>query len=41
MHPNQYIPESGYMMCGDTVVVGATGARSLSARNADLDVIAA
>jgi Xaa-Pro dipeptidase len=40
MHPNQYIPESGYLMCGETVVVESTGARSLSARQAALDVIA-
>jgi Xaa-Pro aminopeptidase len=40
MHPNQYIPESGYLMCGETVVVTGDGARSLSARPAQLDVIA-
>jgi Xaa-Pro aminopeptidase len=40
MHPNQYIPESGYLMCGETVVVTDNGARSLSARPAQLDVIA-
>jgi len=40
MHPNQYIPESGYLMCGETVVVSDEGARSLSARPAELDVIA-
>jgi len=40
MHPNQYIPESGYLMCGETVVVSNKGARSLSARSAELDVIA-
>jgi Xaa-Pro dipeptidase len=40
MHPNQYIPESGYLMCGEPVVVTASGARSLSARQAELDVIA-
>jgi Xaa-Pro aminopeptidase len=40
MHPNQYIPESGYLMCGEPVVVTDRGARSLSARQADLDVIA-
>jgi Xaa-Pro aminopeptidase len=39
MHPNQYIPESGYLMCGETVVVTDTGARSLSARQAELDVV--
>jgi Xaa-Pro dipeptidase len=40
MHPNQYLPESGYLMCGETVVVADAGARSLSARQAELDVIA-
>jgi Xaa-Pro aminopeptidase len=40
MHPNQYIPESGYLMCGETVVVADERARSLSARPAQLDVIA-
>jgi Xaa-Pro aminopeptidase len=40
MHPNQYIPESGYLMCGEPVVVTDTGARALSARLAALDVIA-
>jgi len=41
MHPNQYIPESGYLMCGEPVVVGDTSARALSARMAELDVILA
>ena len=40
MHPNQYIPESGYLMCGEPVVITASGARALSARLAALDVIA-
>jgi Xaa-Pro dipeptidase len=40
MHPNQYIPESGYLMCGEPVVVTPNGCRSLSARQATLDVIA-
>jgi Xaa-Pro aminopeptidase len=40
MHPNQYIPESGYLMCGEPVVVTESGARALSARPAELDVIA-
>ena len=40
MHPNQYIPESGYLMCGEPVVVTDGGARALSARPAALDVIA-
>jgi Xaa-Pro aminopeptidase len=41
MHPNQYIPESGYLMCGETVVIAEQASRSLSARNAQLDVIEA
>jgi Xaa-Pro dipeptidase len=40
MHPNQYIPESGYLMCGEPVVVSESGARALSTRQAELDVIA-
>jgi Xaa-Pro dipeptidase len=40
MHPNQYLPESGYLMCGEPVVVTDNGARALSARPAQLDVIA-
>jgi Xaa-Pro aminopeptidase len=40
MHPNQYLPESGYLMCGESVVVTPTAARALSARPAELDVIA-
>ncbi len=39
MHPNQYLPESGYLMCGEPVVVTESGARALSARPAQLDVI--
>jgi Xaa-Pro aminopeptidase len=30
IHPNQYIPETGYMMLGDTVVIEAEGPRSLT-----------
>jgi Xaa-Pro dipeptidase len=30
IHPNQYIPETGYMMLGDTVVIEADGARCLT-----------
>jgi Xaa-Pro aminopeptidase len=40
MHPNQYLPDSGYLMCGESVVVTPSGARALSARPAALDVIA-
>jgi Xaa-Pro dipeptidase len=41
MHPNQYLPESGYLMCGEPVVVTDRGCRALSARLAQLDVIPA
>lgn len=40
MHPNQYLPESGYLMCGEPVVVTDRGCRALTARRAELDVIA-
>lgn len=30
IHPNQYIPETGYMMLGDTVVIEAAGPRRLT-----------
>jgi Xaa-Pro dipeptidase len=41
MHPNQYLPESGYLMCGEPIVVTDRGCRALSARPAQLDVIPA
>ena len=30
IHPNQYIPQTGYMMLGDTVVIEAGGPRALT-----------
>jgi Xaa-Pro dipeptidase len=41
MHPNQYLPETGYLMCGEPVVITSRGAEALSERSAALDVIAA
>jgi Xaa-Pro aminopeptidase len=41
MHPNQYLPETGYLMCGEPVVVTAKGAIALSARKAELDCVSA
>ena len=41
MHPNQYIPETGYLMCGEPVVITPAGAKALSARVAELDSVAA
>jgi Xaa-Pro dipeptidase len=40
MHPNQYLPETGYLMCGEPVVITPAGAKALSARVAELDVVA-
>jgi Xaa-Pro dipeptidase len=40
MHPNQYLPETGYIMCGEPVVITPRGAEALSERTAQLDVIA-
>lgn len=39
IHPNQYMPETGYMMCGDPVVITETGARNLAASPASFDQI--
>jgi Xaa-Pro dipeptidase len=39
MHPNQYLPETGYLMCGEPVVITPQGARALSSRMAELDSI--
>lgn len=36
LHPNQYLPETGYLMSGDPVRVTATGAETLSAKTAAL-----
>lgn len=41
MHPNQYLPETGYLMCGDSVVISHNGAVSLSERDFELDSVAA
>jgi Xaa-Pro aminopeptidase len=41
MHPNQYIPDTGYLMCGETVVISHNGAVSLSERDSELDTVAA
>jgi Xaa-Pro aminopeptidase len=39
MHPNQYLPETGYLMCGEPVVITPTGAKALTASSATLDSI--
>jgi len=39
MHPNQYIPETGYMMCGEPVIITDNGAEPLTSRMGTLDSI--
>lgn len=34
VHPNQYLPETGYLLCGEPVHVTATGVEQLSKRTA-------
>ena len=39
MHPNQYIPETGYMMCGEPVIIAPDGAHALTSKLGTLDAI--
>jgi Xaa-Pro aminopeptidase len=39
LHPNQYIPEPGYLLCGESVVVTKTGLVPLTNRQLALDSI--
>lgn len=39
MHPNQYFPDTGYLLCGEPVRIGPNGAEPLSAERATLDSI--
>ena len=39
VHPNQFLPETGYMMCGEPVLVTETGAEVLTATQAELAVV--
>ncbi len=38
-HPNQYIPETGYFLVGEPIVVGEEGGRPLTGRTAHLDSV--
>jgi Xaa-Pro dipeptidase len=40
MHPNQYIPETGYIMCGEPVIITKDGAKNLTMRMGSLGTIA-
>lgn len=37
LHPNQYLPEAGYFLCGDQVLIDGDGARALSTPELTLD----
>lgn len=39
LHPNQYLPTVGYLMCGDHLLIRADGAEVLSAKWAQLDSV--
>jgi Xaa-Pro dipeptidase len=39
LHPNQYIPETGYIMCGEPVLITKDGARPLTSAMGTLDTI--
>jgi Xaa-Pro dipeptidase len=39
MHPNQYLPHVGYMMCGEPVIITKNGAKPLTRRMGELGSI--
>jgi Xaa-Pro aminopeptidase len=41
IHPNQYLPETGYLLCGEPVVLTAGGAEVLTGKQSTLGVIEA
>jgi Xaa-Pro dipeptidase len=38
IHPNQYLPETGYLLCGEPVLITATGAEVLTSERSSLGV---
>jgi Xaa-Pro dipeptidase len=40
MHPNQYLPETGYLMCGEPVIIDDEGAVPLTSKMGSLGSIA-
>ena len=36
MHPNQYLPDTGYLMCGEPVIITPDGAQALTGRMGEL-----
>ena len=41
IHPNQYLPETGYLFCGEPVLLTPNGAKPLTAQKAALATVAA
>jgi Xaa-Pro aminopeptidase len=39
IHPNQYLPETGYLLCGEPVVLTAGGAEALTRTQSSLGSI--
>jgi Xaa-Pro aminopeptidase len=39
LHPNQYIPETGYMMCGEPVLITEAGAQPVTSRLGELGAV--
>jgi Xaa-Pro aminopeptidase/Xaa-Pro dipeptidase len=39
IHPNQYLPETGYLLCGEPVLLTAAGAEPLTAQQAALATV--
>jgi Xaa-Pro aminopeptidase len=40
IHPNQYLPETGYLLCGEPVLLTASGVEPLTAQKAALATVA-
>jgi Xaa-Pro aminopeptidase len=40
IHPNQYLPETGYLLCGEPVLLTPSGAEPLTAQHAALAAVA-
>ena len=40
IHPNQYLPETGYLLCGEPVLLTREGAEPLTAQKAVAGTVA-
>jgi hypothetical protein len=41
IHPNQYLPETGYLLCGEPVLMTPHGAEVLTHERSSLGVVSA